>query len=173
MAVVARTSSQCQSVAEEIGGDALAISADVSDTGALLVEAAWRHEGVLSDAFLTPELLDLRDRTRAFVAGEVIPAEGADGAGLDPELLARLGAAARRSGLFAPSAPPELGGLGLDLRACSVVFEEAGYSLPGRTRSTAPPGRGQHAPARAIGPTTSGAATSRRSPRGRRAPASR
>ena len=87
--------------------------------------------GPVSDPFLTPELLDLRDRTRAFVAEEVIPAEGPDGAGLDPDLRALLGAAARRAGLYAPSAPPEVGGLGLDLRACSVVFEEAGYSLLG------------------------------------------
>jgi NAD(P)-dependent dehydrogenase (short-subunit alcohol dehydrogenase family) len=40
VAVVARTSSQCQSVAEEIGGDALAIAADVSDPAAC--EAAAR-----------------------------------------------------------------------------------------------------------------------------------
>ena len=85
----------------------------------------------MSDPFLTPELLDLRDRTRAFVAGEVIPAEGPDGSAADADVRARLRAAARRSGLFAPSAPREVDGLGLDLRACSVVFEEAGYSLLG------------------------------------------
>jgi acyl-CoA dehydrogenase len=97
----------------------------------------------VSDPFLTPELLDLRDRTRAFVAEEVIPAEGPDGAGLDPELLALLGAAARGAGLYAPSAPPEVGGLGLDLRACSVVFEEAGYSLLGpHALNCAAPGEG-------------------------------
>jgi NAD(P)-dependent dehydrogenase (short-subunit alcohol dehydrogenase family) len=40
VAVVARTSSQCESAAEEIGGDALAIAADVSDPAAC--EAAAR-----------------------------------------------------------------------------------------------------------------------------------
>ena len=93
--------------------------------------AGQRRDGRVSDPFLTPERLDLRDRTRAFVAGEVIPAEGPDGSAPDPDVRARLRAAARRSGLFAPSARREMGGLGLDLRACSVVFEEAGYSLLG------------------------------------------
>jgi NAD(P)-dependent dehydrogenase (short-subunit alcohol dehydrogenase family) len=39
VAVVARTSTECRSVAEEIGGDALAIAADVSDPAACAVAA--------------------------------------------------------------------------------------------------------------------------------------
>ena len=80
-----------------------------------------------------PEVVELRDRVAAFVRDVCIPAEARDtGAhGLDPELRAELQAEARRAGLFAPQAPRELGGLGLDTRGMAVVFEEAGYSVLG------------------------------------------
>ena len=46
VAVVARTSSQCQSVAEEIGGDAIAIAADVSDPAACAAAASTVRESL-------------------------------------------------------------------------------------------------------------------------------
>jgi acyl-CoA dehydrogenase len=85
------------------------------------------------DFELDAELVELRDRVAAFVRDVCIPAEARDtGAhGLDPALRAELQAEARRAGLFAPQAPRELGGLGLDTRGMAVVFEEAGYSVLG------------------------------------------
>jgi acyl-CoA dehydrogenase len=85
------------------------------------------------DFAIEPELLDLRDRVRAFIADVVVPAEARDRSehGLDDALRAELQSAARDAGLFAPAVAEELGGLGLDHRAQAVVFEEAGYSLLG------------------------------------------
>src|SRR5581483_76278 len=51
--------------------------------------------------------------------------------GLDEELRCELQDAARAARLFAPHVATELGGLGLDVRAQAVIFEEAGYSLLG------------------------------------------
>jgi acyl-CoA dehydrogenase len=85
------------------------------------------------DFSLGPELTELQERTRAFVRDVVIPAEPRDRSehGLDDALRAELQAEAKRVGLFAPQVPESLGGLGLDHRAMSVVFEEAGYSILG------------------------------------------
>jgi acyl-CoA dehydrogenase len=85
------------------------------------------------DFELEPEVVELRDRVRAFVRDVVIPAEPRDVSqhGLDDGLRAELQEQARAAGLFAPQVSVELGGLGLDLRAMSVVFEEAGYSILG------------------------------------------
>lgn len=82
---------------------------------------------------LAPEVAALAARTAAFVRDVVIPAEPRDRSehGLDEALRAELQAAARAAGLFAPQAPRELGGLGLDLRGQAAVFEAAGYSLLG------------------------------------------
>jgi acyl-CoA dehydrogenase len=84
--------------------------------------------------FAIPEEVErLRLRVRAFVDEVVIPAEPRDVGvhGPPDELRAELQAAAREAGLFAPHMPAELGGLGLDLRGQSVIFEEAGRSLLG------------------------------------------
>ena len=80
-----------------------------------------------------PEIEDLAARVRAFVDEVVIPAEARDHGehGPEPELRAELQEAARAAGLFAPHVGEELGGLGLDMRGQSVVFEEAGTSLLG------------------------------------------
>lgn len=85
------------------------------------------------DFEIDPPLRELRERVRAFVADVAIPAEPRDVGehGLDAELRAELQAAARAAGIFAPTVPRELGGLGLDLRGQAVVLEEAGYSLLG------------------------------------------
>jgi acyl-CoA dehydrogenase len=75
---------------------------------------------------------EIAERTRAFVREVCIPAEARfAGHELDPALRSELQAAARDAGVFAPHVPPSFGGLGLDIRGWSVVFEEAGYSLLG------------------------------------------
>jgi acyl-CoA dehydrogenase len=81
----------------------------------------------------SPKTLELAERVRAFVDDVIIPAEARDhGAhGPEPELRAELQAAARAASLFAPHVGEELGGLGLDMREQSLVFEEAGTSLLG------------------------------------------
>ena len=85
------------------------------------------------DFTVAPEIEDLAARVRAFVQEVVIPAEARDHGvhGPEPELRAELQEAARADGLFAPHVGQELGGLGLDMVAQSVVFEEAGVSLLG------------------------------------------
>jgi acyl-CoA dehydrogenase len=89
--------------------------------------------GDVIDFALEPELVALRDRVRAFIRDVAIPAERRDRSahGLDDTLRRELQDAARRAGVFAPQVAEELGGLGLDMRAAAVVFEEAGYSLLG------------------------------------------
>jgi acyl-CoA dehydrogenase len=85
------------------------------------------------DFSLTPELLDLRDRTAAFIRDEVIPEERYvdEHDGLPAERLQALREKARAAGLYAPHVEKEWGGLGLNMREMSVVFEEAGRSLLG------------------------------------------
>lgn len=80
------------------------------------------------DFSLPPEIAELAERTRAFVRDAVIPAEPRED---EPGLRAELQEAARAAGLFAPHVSREYGGLGLDVRGQSAVFEEAGYSLLG------------------------------------------
>jgi acyl-CoA dehydrogenase len=79
---------------------------------------------------LSPELQDLRDRTRAFVRAEVVPAERheSEAEGLPAAHLEALRGKARSAGLWLPHMPRELGGLGLDTLGLCVIFEEAGYS---------------------------------------------
>ena len=85
---------------------------------------------------LPPELRALRDKTRQFVAEQVIPLENDErqshhgpSEALRDELVAR----ARAAGLLTPHASPEMGGLGLSHVEKAVVFEEAGYSWLGPT----------------------------------------
>jgi acyl-CoA dehydrogenase len=73
-------------------------------------------------------------QTAAFVQSVAIPAEALHRGMLHhgPEDLRRdLQEAAREAGVFAPHVPQQWGGLGLDMRGQSLVFEEAGYSLFG------------------------------------------
>jgi acyl-CoA dehydrogenase len=88
------------------------------------------------DFSLSPELLELRDRVRRFIADEVIPLERdprQTAHGPSEELRLELVARARAAGLLTPHACPELGGLGLSHLAKAVAFEEAGYSTLGPT----------------------------------------
>ncbi|MFF3871924.1 acyl-CoA dehydrogenase family protein [Streptomyces sp. NPDC001978] len=81
-----------------------------------------------------PEVADLAERTAAFVRDAVIAVEE-EYAGVSARagdaVRARLQQAAKDAGVFAPHVSVEYGGLGLDMRARAVVFEEAGYSLFG------------------------------------------
>lgn len=91
----------------------------------------------------TDELQDLRARFRAFVDEQVIPAEPSvrDMLHGPPEALVNdLRVAARQAGVFAPTAPRGLGGLGLSHRQQAVALEEAGRSLlgPAATHCAAP-----------------------------------
>jgi acyl-CoA dehydrogenase len=85
------------------------------------------------DFTISPEIVELRDRVLAFVRDKVIPQERLIAGGLDlpADALASLRDQARAAGIFAPQVPLEYGGLGLDMRGISVVFEAAGRSLIG------------------------------------------
>lgn len=79
-------------------------------------------------------LAGLRARVAAFIRDIALPAESAvlaSGGGPDDTLRRVLQARAAEANLLAPCAPAAWGGLGLDMRAQSVVLEEAGYSLLG------------------------------------------
>ncbi|MFI5272075.1 MAG: acyl-CoA dehydrogenase family protein [Ktedonobacterales bacterium] len=85
------------------------------------------------DFTLAPELEALRGRVTGFIRDDVIPSERAatEHDGLPAEQLAGLRAKARALGIYAPHVEREWGGLGLDLRSMSVLFEAAGRSLLG------------------------------------------
>ncbi|HSV83204.1 MAG TPA: acyl-CoA dehydrogenase family protein [Ramlibacter sp.] len=86
------------------------------------------------DFTLSPELLALQQRTREFIASQVIPLEKEQDPhdhGPSEALRAELIARARRAGLLTPHASKEMGGMGLSHIAKAVVFEEAGYSCLG------------------------------------------
>ncbi len=85
---------------------------------------------------LPSEIAELQERTRRFIAEQVIPLEASESHGshgpsaaLRQELVGR----ARVAGLLTPHASREMGGLGLSHLAKAVVFEEAGYSWLGPT----------------------------------------
>jgi acyl-CoA dehydrogenase len=88
------------------------------------------------DFALPAAALELRDRTRRFVAEQVIPLENdprQSAHGPDEALRRELVARARAAGLLTPHAPAAWGGLGLSHIAKAAVFEEAGYSWLGPT----------------------------------------
>jgi acyl-CoA dehydrogenase len=83
------------------------------------------------DFSLSPSQQDLQERTRRFIAEEVIPLENdprQDHHGPHEALRDDLVARARRHGLLTPHASKEHGGLGLSHVDKAIVFEEAGYS---------------------------------------------
>jgi acyl-CoA dehydrogenase len=88
------------------------------------------------DFALTPEIEDLRARTRDFVEAHAIPLER-DPAAWDAHenvTLAKLDAlreAARTAGLWAPQVPRQDGGMGLSKVACASIYEEANRALFG------------------------------------------
>lgn len=83
------------------------------------------------DFSLTPALLDLQERTAAFVRDRIIPLEGdprQHAHGPTESLRLELVELAHEAGLVAPHVGRTWGGLGLDHVAKAIVFEEAGYS---------------------------------------------
>jgi acyl-CoA dehydrogenase len=91
---------------------------------------------IAMDFFIDPDLTELRERTRRFIAREIIPMENdprQTAHGPSEDLRNDLVAKARAEGLLTPHAPRELGGLGLSHVAKAIVFEEAGYSTLGPT----------------------------------------
>ena len=88
------------------------------------------------DFSFSPDLLALRDRTRQFIADEIIPLENdarQTAHGPSEDLRRELVERARVAGLLTPHASREMGGLGLSHIAKALVFEEAGYSTLGPT----------------------------------------
>ena len=86
------------------------------------------------DFALSPELQDLQQRTREFIATRIIPYENDPRLGEhgpSDELRAELIDQARQAGLLSPHVAREYGGLHLSHRERAVVFEEAGYSTLG------------------------------------------
>jgi acyl-CoA dehydrogenase len=83
------------------------------------------------DFALTPELLALQARIRAFIADEIIPLESdarRTRHGPTEEFRRELIEKARSAGLLAPHVAREYGGLALSHVGRAVAFEEAGYS---------------------------------------------
>ena len=83
------------------------------------------------DFALPPDIAELQERTRRFIAEVVIPLEGDARQGRhgpSDDLRLELNSSARAAGLLSPHAAREHGGLGLSHIAKAVVFEEAGYS---------------------------------------------
>jgi len=83
------------------------------------------------DFSLSPKLVELQQRTRAFIAEDVIPLENdarQTAHGPSEALRTELVERARRAGLLTPHASTELGGLGLSHVEKAIVFDEAGYS---------------------------------------------
>lgn len=88
------------------------------------------------DFSLPTNIDDLRRKTRAFIAEEVLPVE-ADRSNWDPyeniaeEPLEALREKAREAGLWAPQMPVDRGGMGLNVQGMAALYEEAQYSLFG------------------------------------------
>ncbi len=88
------------------------------------------------DFTLSPEIEDIRRRTRAFVEEHVLPLE-ADKRNWDEHENVRLDALApvrekaRAAGLWAPQAPKEFGGMALPIVGWAAMYEEANRSIFG------------------------------------------
>ncbi|GAC1478785.1 MAG: acyl-CoA dehydrogenase family protein [Acetobacteraceae bacterium] len=83
------------------------------------------------DFRIPPELVELQERTRAFIRETVIPLEGdpRQGAhGPSDAFRRELNELAAAAGLLAPHVGRAYGGLGLGHVGRALVFEEAGYS---------------------------------------------
>src|SRR5262247_4828483 len=88
------------------------------------------------DFTLSPEIEDLRKRTRAFIEEHVLPLEKdpqnfSEHENIPDERLAPVRARAREAGLWAPQSPKAFGGMELPIVAWAVMYEEAARSLFG------------------------------------------
>ena len=85
--------------------------------------------------FTIPEEIEkLKEVTQKFIFDTVIPMEKdkrQDNHGPHDTLRKELNQKAKKAGLLSPSVGKEWGGLGLDMRGMSVIFEASGYSLLG------------------------------------------
>lgn len=88
------------------------------------------------DFSLPDTLVDLKERTDAFIRDKIIPFENDPRQGEhgpSDELRIELNNLAKQAGLFVPHVSTKYGGLGLDHRGKAIVFEAAGYSPLGPT----------------------------------------
>ncbi|HCO90581.1 MAG TPA: acyl-CoA dehydrogenase, partial [Alphaproteobacteria bacterium] len=88
------------------------------------------------DFSLPDTLVDLKERTDAFIRDKIIPFENDPRQGEhgpSDELRIELNNLAKQAGLFVPHVGTKYGGLGLDHRGKAIVFEAAGYSPLGPT----------------------------------------
>src|SRR6266478_4903354 len=88
------------------------------------------------DFALSPEIEDIRLRTRRFVEAHVLPLEADPGSYDDHEnirldVLRAVQAKAKAEGLWAPQAPKDYGGMGLPIVGWAVMYEEANRSIFG------------------------------------------
>lgn len=85
------------------------------------------------DFSISPELRELHGRVRSFVDTVVIPYEANVPHDVEGwyEMRREMQAKAQKAGIFLPQLSPEWGGLGLNWRECSLIFEEVGRSLLG------------------------------------------
>ncbi|MEP9394545.1 acyl-CoA dehydrogenase family protein [Gordonia sp. VNK1] len=82
-----------------------------------------------------PDVVDLVEKTSQFIREEVPPIEEKFGGDIEAaggdDVRREMNAKAKEAGVFAPHAPVEFGGLGLDMSDRAPVFESAGYSTFG------------------------------------------
>ena len=88
------------------------------------------------DFTLSPEVEELRLRTRAFVDTHVLPLEAdpknfSDHENIPHDRLEPVREKAKKAGLWAPQSPKEYGGMDLPMVAWAVMYEEAARSLFG------------------------------------------
>ena len=82
------------------------------------------------DFTLSPEVEDIRLRTRGFIAEHVLPLESdpanfSEHENIPLDRLAPVQAKAREAGLWAPQSPTKYGGMALPITAWAVMYEEA------------------------------------------------
>ena len=88
------------------------------------------------DFTLSPEIEELRMRTRTFIDENVLPLEAdpenfSEHENIPLERLAPVQDKAKKIGLWAPQSPKEYGGMALPIAAWAVIYEEAARSLFG------------------------------------------
>jgi acyl-CoA dehydrogenase len=88
------------------------------------------------DFTLSPEVEDIRLRTRRFIEEHVLPLESDPGnftehENIPPERLEPVRQKAKAAGLWAPQSPKEFGGMALPIAAWAVMYEEAARSIFG------------------------------------------
>ena len=91
------------------------------------------------DFTLSPEIEDLRVRTRAFVDEHVLPLESdernfSDHENIPHERLEPIRAKAKKAGLWAPQSPKEYGGMDLPIVAWAVMYRKPRARCSGRWR---------------------------------------